>query len=139
MQYAVECPIYLGVHISERALSKFFDHIERMPTNNPGYDFLCGKGFKIDVKSACLTFREGHKPHWTFRINKNKIADYFLCIGYDSRMALNPMKVWLIPGEKVNDHISLSITNIPNILIKWAVYEQSLDRVKLCCSKMRGE
>ena len=46
-----DCTLFLGVHVAERVLSKVFKDVERMPMNNPGYDFICGGGYKIDVKS----------------------------------------------------------------------------------------
>ena len=62
-----ECSKYMG-DFAEKALSVFFKTMTRMPNNNPGYDFLCNRGFKIDAKSSCiLTCRigkdEAGSPH----------------------------------------------------------------------------
>ena len=48
------CPAYLGIHIAEQVLSKVFKNIKMMPMHNPGYDFICNHGKKIDVKSSCI-------------------------------------------------------------------------------------
>jgi hypothetical protein len=132
---AKDCGPYLGIVVAERALSKFFDHIERMPYSNPGYDFICGKGFKIDVKSACLC----HNPEkWGFHINKNQEADYFLCIAFDNRVDLTPLHVWLIPGNKINHLVGIGIYDSRRSFEKWSTYEQPIDKVIACCSEMRG-
>ena len=132
------CASYLGVHITERVLSKFFDHIERMPPTNPGYDFICGKGFKIDVKSSCLWHQKYRSPKWGFHIEKNTIADYFLWLAFDDRDNLNPKHVWLVPGKNVNDKVTISIANIPKSIAKWSQYEKSLDKVVACCHVLKG-
>ncbi len=140
MDQMKECALYLGVHIAERVLSNFFDHIKRMPHGNPGYDFICDKGYKIDVKSSCMyqNPRDSNKT-WRFSIQRNKVAEFFLCIAFDNRSNLTPMHVWLIPGNAIN-HLTVStITNSCVGLSKWKAYERPLDRVQLCCNKIRGE
>lgn len=135
-----DCAQWLGVHIAERALSKFFDHIERLPNNSPGGDFRCGKGFLIDVKSSCLHTDEDRKtPRLHFRINHNTRADYFLCLGFTDRESLEPIHVWLIPGNAINHLRSLGISMSPRSLAKWAQYERPLERVVCCCSKMKAK
>jgi hypothetical protein len=129
-------PVFLGVYVAERALSKFFDHITRMPYGNPGYDFRCGRGFNIDVK--CST-GGGTKGGWYFNIHKNCIADFFLCLAFDNRESLDPQHIWLVPGDILRDKNAFSITNSPKSLEKWVKYERSLDRVNTCCDTMRSE
>ncbi len=129
---------YLGVYIAERALSKFFDNIERMPYGNRGYDFVCGKGYKIDVKSSTIRYSEGNR-RWMFNTKRNKIADYFLCLGFDNRDNLEPKRVWLIPGKLVNNRGSVTITNSAKYIAKWSEYEKPLDRVMTCCNEMKKE
>jgi hypothetical protein len=131
--------VYLGVYIAERALSNFFDNIQRMPYSNPGYGFVCGKGFKIDVKSSCLRYQTGQSPYWQFSIKYNKTAEYFLCLGFNSRDILEPKIVLLIPGNVINNQKTFSITNHPDTLKKWSEYMQPLDRVNACCTKMSHE
>lgn len=115
------CASYLGIYIAETAMRNVFDTMERMPNNTPGYDYLCGKGFKIDVKSSIL-FNHGN-GRWSFAINRNMIADYFLCLAFDNRENLQPLHVWLVPAEQINKkkNITISLTNID----KWSEYEMS--------------
>jgi hypothetical protein len=136
MKINKDCSGYLGIYIAEGILSSFFDGIERMPINNPGYDFLCRRGYKIDVKSSCLLKNNrGNRTRWQFNINRNQIADYFLCIGFDNRVDIEPQGVWLIPGELVKNRETLSIGSVRT---KWSRFEKSLDKVLIECEKMRG-
>lgn len=127
-----ECSLFLGVHVAEQVLSKAFKNVERMPQNNPGYDFICSKGKKIDVKSS--TFDKKTK-RWIFHVGKNKIADYFLCLAFDNRENLNPEHMWIIPGEFLNHKITVSI-GITKIK-KWDKYRLDIDRVVLCCDTIK--
>jgi len=138
MREAKDCASYLGIHVAERVLSKFFGHIERMPPNNPGYDFVCGKGFKIDCKSACICFINHKYPTWKININKNELPDFFLCIGFDNREDLTPLHVWLIPGADVNMFEGIGISNTEKSLAKWSKYERPLDKVLFCCEEIRN-
>lgn len=128
-----KCGIWLGIHVAEQVLSKVFKNFQRMPTNNPGYDFICGKNYKIDVKSSCLV--KNKLKTWTFVINKNIIANYFLCLAFDNRGDLNPLHIWLIPSNILNHKVSTSISE--STLYKWSQYEQSLDKVLTCCNTMK--
>jgi hypothetical protein len=136
---AIDSSSYLGVYVAERVLSNFFDHIQRMPYGNKGFDFICGRGFKIDCKSACIYIpsRNHVSGGWSYRIKRNVEADYFLCLAFDSRKSLVPKHVWLIPGEIINHlmHLYISSGNIS----KWAAYEKPLDRVIACCSDLRDK
>jgi hypothetical protein len=126
---------FLGVFVAERALSKFFDHIERMPYGNPGFDFICGKGYKIDVKSACKLSKPIHSDFWHFNIKHNKEADFFLCLAFDNRASLEPLHVWLIPGKILNHLHGFVIPE--SRLYKWSQYEKPLDKVIACCQALR--
>lgn len=132
-----DCASYLGVYIAERILLGFFTHVERMPNGNPGYDLVCERGFKIDVKASTLRQPTKYNGIWNFRINKNVIADYFLLIGFDDRENLNPLHVWLIPAHVINDHSGIGITNSDIGLERFAKYEKPLDRVLSCCERLR--
>jgi len=48
-----DCSKFLGVHVAEQVLSQVFNNVEVMPHNNKGFDFICNRGKKIDVKSSC--------------------------------------------------------------------------------------
>lgn len=138
MNVAKECASFLGVHIAERALSKFFDYIERMPYGNPGYDFICGRGYKIDVKSACTRHSNGKHPHWIFCTKRNHIADYFLCLAFDDRTSLEPQHVWLIPGKDIGYKSGITITDIEKSLTRYRVYEKPLEKITNCCKTLRS-
>jgi|LAHU01.1.fsa_nt_gb hypothetical protein len=133
------CSSYLGVHIAERALSKFFDNIVRMPINNPGYDFICGKGFKIDVKSSCLVNMTKTCDRWQFNIKHNDVPDYFLFLAFDNRSDLNPQHVWLVPRSVINGRYIISITRSPRVLAKWEIFEKPIDKVLSCCTELGKE
>lgn len=126
-----ECAQYLGVHVSERVLSNVFKDVERMPMNNSGYDFICNKGMKIDVKSSCI----GKDGRWAFTIRQNKIAGYFLCIAFDNRQNLNPLYIWLLPGDKFNNFVGVTIC--PNTAHKWGEYQIDIEKVVDCCETIK--
>lgn len=129
------CTSYLGC-LAEELLALTFKDVRRMPINNPGYDLICNQNFKIDVKASAL----GHLGHWNFSINKNTIADYFLCIAFESRNDITPTHVWLIPGEDVNHKVTINISKSTIVKwAKWAKYEQPLERVLACCDVMKEE
>jgi hypothetical protein len=126
-----ECSSYLGIHVAERVLSHVFKDVKRMPLNNRGFDFICSKGKKVDVKSACLQ----KNGAWKFNINHNIIADYFLCLAFDNREDLNPLHAWLIPGGKVNHLVSAVISQ--STINKWDEYRLDLSKVNACCDSLR--
>lgn len=138
LENAKDCSTYLGVYVAERALSRFFDNIQRAPRCTPGYDFICGKGFKIDVKGACQIRHSSGYPCWYFNIKQNKVADYFLCLAFDTREDLNPVHVWLIPGTDINCRTGLYIFAGPRSIARWKKYERPLDKVNTCCEEMRS-
>jgi hypothetical protein len=126
---------YLGIHIAERLLSKVFNNVERMPMCNRGYDFICGKGKRIDSKCSTEKHEHGHCTRWRFDIEKNTTADYFACIAFDNRVDINPLYFWLIPGHKIN-HLRCFTISISTI-DKWDIYRQPIDRMLKCCTSMR--
>jgi len=131
-----ECSQYLGIIVGERMLLRVFKNVEVMPFGNQGYDFICNSGYKIDVKSA--TKMKNHNG-WMFNINRNQIADYFLCLAFDDRENLNPKHIWLIPGEKVNHLIGLAISI--STMDKWSQYEltNKLNDVIECCNILKNK
>lgn len=135
-----KCSSYLGIYISEQVLSKVFNNVEVMPPTNPSYDFICNKGKKIDVKSSCIRIDNINNVKyfkWNFKIRKNKVADYFLCIAFDNREDLNPLHVWLIPGNEVNRKQTASIS--PSTTHKWDKYRINTDKVTEWCNKLKEE
>lgn len=141
MSDAKDCALYLGVHIAERVLSNVFNHVDRMPPGNPGYDFICDKGYKIDVKSSCLVLSTHKTPGWHFGVGKNKTPDYFLFLAFDTRESLNPQHLWLIPGHIINDRTGIWIAansrRSKRSIAKWSQYEKPLGRVIKCCNAFK--
>lgn len=131
------CTMYLGVYIAEQVLSKVFNDVERMKNSNKGFDIICNHGKLIDIKSACTSKRENKSDYWTFAIKYNKIADYFLCIAFDDRDSLNPLHLWLIPGEDVNNKTAISISE--SRLSNWDKYKLDIDKVISCCNTMKAK
>lgn len=128
------CSSFLGVHVAERVLSHVFNDVERMPLNNPGYDIICNHNKRIDIKSSCLS-RDKTTMRWGFHIERNTIADYFLCIAFNNREDLTPIHVWLIPGDKLNRLIGTTIR--PTTVKRWETYEIDLTQILRCCDTLK--
>lgn len=128
------CSSFLGVHVAERVLSKVFKEVKQMPMNNQGYDIVCNRNKKIDIKSACLS-PDKKTMRWGFHIERNTIADYFLCIAFNDRDDLTPQHVWLIPGHKVNHLVGVQIRNAT--LKKWEAYEIDVTKTLRCCDTLK--
>jgi len=126
---------YLGIYIAEQILSKVFKNVTRMPNNNPGYDFICSNGYKIDVKSRCLTPRKNRSSVWRFCTRYNKIADYFLCLAFDNRSDLNIKHLWLIKNDELRQSKS-DITITESKIDKWKEFEQPIDKVIACMKEI---
>lgn len=129
------CSSFLGVHVAERVLSHVFKDVEKMPFNNPGFDVICNRNRKIDIKSACLS-PDKKTMRWGFHIERNTTADYFLCIAFNNRKDLIPQHVWLIPGHKVNHLVGVQIRNAT--LKKWEAYEIDITKTISCCDTIRN-
>lgn len=125
------CPTYLGCYVAEQLLIKIFKNVQRMPYGNHGFDIICNRDLKIDIKSSAT----GNQGSWQFLIRKNTIADYFLCIAFEDREDLNPIHLWLIPGKDIN-YLTIIAISKRNIT-KWSKYEQPLDKVIKCCDEMK--
>ena len=129
-----QCATYLGVTCAEQVLSKVFKNIEIMPYGNKGFDFICGKGFKVDSKASCKAKNENC---WLFSIRKNKIPDYFALIAFDNRDDLTPKYFWLIPGHVINDKTGIGIYE--STLSKYDEYRQDINKVIKCCNNLQGK
>lgn len=130
------CPLYLGVVVGERLCSHLFNDVQVMPFGHIGYDIICNKGKKIDVKTACIRIRENKYHDWKFNINKNILADYFIFVAFDNIDDLNPLHLWVIPGHEVNYKTTASIS--PSTLYKWDRWKHNLNEVKLCCTELKN-
>ena len=108
-----------------------------MPYGNPGYDFICNHGKKIDVKSSCALkdTRWNSATSWAFHINHNTTADYFLCLAFDNREDLNPLHAWLLPGSKFNNFSKVQISL--STIHKWDAYALDISKISDCCDAMR--
>jgi hypothetical protein len=135
MSESKESSAYLGVYIAERVLSSVFKDVTRMPYGHPGYDFICNKGYKIDVKCSCI---QEHN-RWAFNIKKTPVADYYLCLAFDDRTSLEPKHIWLIPCLDLANKTKISISMLPEKLHLWSKYERPLDKVVSCCDSIRAE
>jgi hypothetical protein len=131
-----ESPCYLGCNIAERILSKVFNNVEVMEPNNPGYDFICNKGKKIDVKSRCRGRSPRNHNRWSFNLNKNTIADFFLCIAFDDRKSLTPLYLWLIPSNEVKGQKRLSIRE--NTIHRLDKFKLDISKTLQCCDEIRN-
>lgn len=129
------CSAFLGVHIAERLLRHMFKNVTQMPYGNPGYDFVCGNGYLIDIKASCMCTDDDITYRWSFMIKKNVIADYFVLLAFDNRDDLTPMHIWMIPGRDINDSVSISISK--NQLHKWDKYVLNIDEVIMCCNALK--
>ena len=126
------CSWYLGVHIAETILESVFKTAERMPHNNKGFDFICGKGYKVDVKSSCLCSHPETKiKHWVFTVDRNIIADYFAFVAIDNRDSLKLMHLWIVPGDLVNTRKGIVIQNSDKVIQKWKKYEHPIVSIQV--------
>lgn len=126
------CSQYLGICVAEKLLSNVFEKVIRMPLNNRGYDFICNKGFKVEVKSACRTKWQNN---WIFNIKKNTTPDYFCCIAFDNRESLEPEHFWIIPGKILNGKVGTSIGD--STIKRWVEFEKPIDKISSCCDRLR--
>lgn len=131
-----DCPSHFG-DFTENLMIQTFEGAIKMPPNNPGFDWMCKKGQKIDHKGACL--RYWHKsPRWQFNIRHNSVADWFILSAWDDRDSLSPLHVWafhkndMVRGRKFWRRTAFTITNTQKglkELEKWEVTGR-LDKLK---------
>ena len=132
------CPQYLGIVIGERLCRHLFKDVKVMPYGFPGYDIICNKGKLIDVKTACITFaKNGKRPHWQFRIKKNKTADFFILVAFATRTDLNPLYMWVIPGREINYKTKTTISS--STIHKWDEWKKDIKDAKLCCAEIKAK
>lgn len=132
-----DCSLFLGTHVTERAIKPILPNAERMPHGHPKYDYLCSQGYKVDVKSATTSIHKVKNTlQWKFKINKNIEADYFMCVAYNNRDDLNIIKMWMIPGRKINHLGQLSIS--PGSFEKWSEYELDPKDATVCVEKIKN-
>lgn len=129
------CAQYLGIVIGERLCRHLFKDIEVMPNGNTGYDIICNKGKKIDVKTACITLDRA-SLHWQFRIDYNITADFFILVAFDNLTDLNPLHMWMIPGEEINHRASIQM--YPSTIYKWDKWKRDINDAQICCAELKN-
>lgn len=141
-----DCSAYFG-DFTESLMIQTFECTIRMPYGNPGYDWTCKRGDKIDNKGRCLSYRPGQSPRCKFYIGYNNIADWFILSAWDSRDNLNPLHVWafhnddIVRGRKFWRRDTFTITNTPECLKEFEKYEVTdrLYKLKELCDKLKEE
>lgn len=134
-----EGPFYFGICIAEKYIIKTFDSPKHMPPNNPGFDWICKNGCKIDSKASCLCIDN----ELSFNIRWNNIADYFILSAWDSIESLNPLYVWIfhkddiVRGEKFWKRNSISIKITEEGLKEFENNEvtDKLEKLKKICER----
>lgn len=130
-------PRFIGIYIAENGIAKIYEGSQRMPYFNPGYDIICPKGHKIDVKATVLN----RYNMFNFRIDQNKIADYFVLVAFNNIIELKPLHLWIVKGDEdiygnqVNNMSTISILNEPKYLGMYEEYEKidKLKKLKILC------
>jgi hypothetical protein len=107
----------------------------QMSFGNQGYDFTSASGDRLDAKSSVL-----HKKHgngmWTFYINRNTSADFFVLTAFDNRVSLNILHMWLIPGDLLNDRRLVGIS--ASTIERWSQWELPTDAAQRVIDDMRS-
>lgn len=130
-------------HIAEYGVSRIFKNIQGMFFTNRGYDFVCETGEKIEVKASLLHIDN----KFAFHIKYNDIADYFILIGFDNVLDLNPLYMWIIKNRELIRDVSISNIKILNIandkkdIAYFQIYEKEgkLEELKNVCAKYNVE
>lgn len=149
-EFNEDCSSYFG-DFAESLMIQTFEDATRMPYGNPGYDWTCKRGDKIDNKGACLVYTDNKCPRWLFPIEYNNVADWFILSAWDNRCSLNPLHVWAFHKndmvryramgalKKFCDRETFAITNTPEKLKEFGKYEVTnrLDKLKELCNTKR--
>ncbi len=107
-----------------------FQIFKKMPHGNPGFDYICGKGYRLQVKARCLS-----DNYWNFTIFHNNTAD----------KNMNLLHLWLIHKDDIIRGYSFwkregfTITNTPEKLEELKEYEiiDGLDTAIECCNTLK--
>jgi hypothetical protein len=130
---------FIGVYIGENGIAKIYEGSKRMSYHNPGYDVICPKGYKIDVKATVLSRYNA----FSFGIQQNKIADYFALVGFNNIIELEPLHIWIIKndtdihGRPLKELCALKIIDEPQYIQEYCKYEKfdKLDMLKNVCKE----
>ena len=132
------CTQYLGIVVAERLVKHVFKDVEMMPFGFPGYDLICNKGKKINVKASTAHVEQNKSStmnRWQFRPNYNKKCDYFLCMAFDNVDDLNPLYMWMIPAIEINHKSSTRISQ--STIHKWDQWIMDINNTQTCCATMK--
>jgi len=130
---------FIGIYIAENGIAKIYEESKRMPCNHPGYDIICPKGYKIDVKATVLS----RYNTFCFGIQKNEVADYFILVGFNNIIELKPLHLWIIKsdenihGRPLKEFLSLKIIDEPQYIQEYQKYEKlnRLEMLKSVCEE----
>ena len=131
-------PQFIGIVVAERLIKHLFNDFEMMPPNFPGYDAVCNKGKKINIKASTAHMQQNKNSvtnTWLFAVRKNKVPDFFLCMSFDNVIDLNPLFAWLIPGSEVNTQTGIRISS--STIHKWDKWKMDLNNAQSCCDLMK--
>jgi len=155
-EFNEDCPIHFGEFTENLMIQTFEDPI-KMPPNNPGFDWKCRNGDKVDNKGRCLDYdNRSNWSGWIFSIRYNDVADIFILSAWDNRDSLNPLHVWIFhkndiirkgngayaPKVEFWKRDGFTITNTPEGLKEFEKHEATnrLDKLKeLCGRDNKGE
>lgn len=147
MEFNEYCASHFG-DFTESLMIQTFEDAIRMPNNNPGFDWTCKRGDKIDNKGRCLSYSD-RSPNWSgwhFPIRHNNIADWFILSAWDNRESKNPLHVWafhkndIVRERKFWKRESFLITNTPECLKEFEKYEVTnrLYKLKELCNRLKN-
>lgn len=129
---------YIGIVVAERLIKHLFNDVEMMPYGFPGYDMICNKGKKINVKASTTyvaQLKNSTVNRWKFGIDYNKNCDFFLCVAFNNVIDCNPLYAWLIPAHEVNNQSGARISS--STIHKWNGWKMDLDDAQRCCDLMK--
>jgi len=118
-----DCSNWIGVYRAEEMTKRLFPDLIKMEWGNSGYDFISEDGIKLDVKSSRLRRISERYEGWQFVIDRNIIANEFLCYAFGSGKNPDCLHIWRIPSTLINRLKRLAIYNREWGLQKWAKYE----------------
>lgn len=134
------CSNYLGIVAAERLVKHLFNDVEMMPYGFPGYDLICNKGKKIDVKASTTHIGQNKNStvnRWNFNIKHNKDCDFFLLMAFDNVIDCNPLNAWMVPGEEINENSGISISS--TTIHKWDKWKMDMNDAQTCCDLMKSK
>jgi len=94
------CAKWFGEFIAENYVMKTFEDPIKAPPNNPGFDWTCNKGQKIQHKARCLEIANTSEG-WGFPIRRNHIPDYFILSGWKDRESLEPLFILIFHRDEM--------------------------------------